>query len=99
MKRSLGISDFLEEDSNLSCSVVFPYFFALITEKGFVISPCYSLELCVGYIFPFLLCLLLIFFSQLFLGLLRQSIFLFALLFLGLGLSHCLQYNVTHLRP
>ena len=44
MKYSLGISNFLEEISNLSHSVVFLYFFALITEEGFLISPCYSLE-------------------------------------------------------
>ena len=47
MKCSLGISNFLEEISSLSHSVVFLYFFALITEEGFLISPCYSLELCV----------------------------------------------------
>ena len=47
MKCSLGISDFLEEISNLSRSVVFLYFFALITEEGLLISPCYSLELCI----------------------------------------------------
>ena len=41
---SLGISSFLEEISSLSHSVVFLYFFALITEEGFLISPCYSLE-------------------------------------------------------
>ena len=35
-------SNFLEEISNLSHSIVFLYFFALITEEG----PCYSLELC-----------------------------------------------------
>ena len=44
-KCSLGISNFLEEISSLSHLVVFLYFFALITEKGFLISPCYSLEL------------------------------------------------------
>ena len=42
MKCSLGISDFLEEISSLSHSVVFLYFFALITEESFLISPCYS---------------------------------------------------------
>ena len=41
---SLGISNFLEEISNLSHSIVFFYFFVLITEEGFLISPCYSLE-------------------------------------------------------
>ena len=33
--------------SSLSCSIVFLYFFALITGEGFHISPCYSLELCI----------------------------------------------------
>ena len=47
MKCSLGISNFLEEISSLSYSIVFLYFFVLITEKGFLISPCYSLELCI----------------------------------------------------
>ena len=45
MKCSFGISNFLEEISSLSHSIVFLYFFALITEEGFLISPCYSLEL------------------------------------------------------
>ena len=55
MKSSLGISNFLEEISSLSHSIVFLYFFALITEEGFLISPCYSLELCIqlGISFPF----------------------------------------------
>ena len=47
MKCSLGISNFLEEISSLSQSTVFLYLFALITEEGFLISPCYSLELCI----------------------------------------------------
>ena len=45
MKCSFGISDFLEEISSLSHSIVFLYFLALITEEGVLISPCYSLEL------------------------------------------------------
>ena len=40
MKCSLGSSNFLEEISSLSLSVVFLYFFALITEEGFLISSC-----------------------------------------------------------
>ena len=44
MKCSLGISNFLEEISSLSHSVVFLYFFALITQEVFLISPCYSLD-------------------------------------------------------
>ena len=52
---SLDISNFLEEISSLSHSVIFLCFFALITEEVFLISPCYSLELCIqmGIIFLF----------------------------------------------
>ena len=54
MKSSLGISNFLEEISSLSHSVVFLYFFALIAEEGFLISSCYSLELCIQMLISFL---------------------------------------------
>ena len=54
MKCSLGISDFLEEISSLSYSVVFLYFFALMAEEDFLISPCYSLELCIQMAISFL---------------------------------------------
>ena len=47
MKCSRGISHFLEEISSLSHFIVFLYFIALITEEGFLISPWYSLELCI----------------------------------------------------
>ena len=40
MKCSLGISNFLKEISSLSHAIVFLYFFALIAEEGFLISPC-----------------------------------------------------------
>ena len=60
MKCSLGISHFFEEISSLSHSVVFLSFFALITEEGFLISPCYSLELCIqmhiSFLFSFAFC-------------------------------------------
>ena len=36
MKYSLGISDFLEDISSVSHFIVFLYFFALITEEGFL---------------------------------------------------------------
>ena len=53
------------EISSLSHSIVFLYFFALFTEGGVPISPCYASELCIVRVsFPFLL--LLVFFSQLF---------------------------------
>ena len=99
MKCSLGISNFLEQISSLFHSIVFLYFFALITEEGFLISPCYSLEVYDGYIFPFLLCLSLLFFSQLSVSLLRQPFCLFEFLFLGDGLDHSLLYNVKNLHP
>ena len=54
MKCSLGISNFLEEISGLSHSIVFLYFFVLITEEGFLISPWYSLELCIQMDISFL---------------------------------------------
>ena len=47
MKCSLVISNLLEEISSLSYSVAFLYFFALIAEEGFLISPYYSLQLCI----------------------------------------------------
>ena len=65
MKCSLGISDFLKEVSSLSHSIIFLYFFALITEEGFLISPWYSLELCIQMGISFL-CHLLLLSSQLF---------------------------------
>ena len=56
LPKALGISNFLEEISSLSHSV-FLYFFAWIAEEGFLISPCYSLELCiqmgVSFLFSF----------------------------------------------
>ena len=40
-------SNFLEDIFSLSHSILSLYFFALITEEGFLISSCYSLELCI----------------------------------------------------
>ena len=82
MKSSIGSSDFLKEISSLSHSVVFLYFFALITEESFLISLFYSLKLSNGYVFPFLLCLLLLFFSQLFLRPPQTTSFRFCIFFL-----------------
>jgi len=48
-----------------------------------------------GCIFPFLLCLLLLFFSQLFVRSHETTILFFAYLFLGDGFDHRLLYNVT----
>ena len=99
MKYSLGISHFLEEISSPSHSVVFLYFFALIAEEGFLISPCYSLELCIQ-----MLCLSfspLLFASLLFSAICKASLdnhfAFFAFLFLGDGPDHHLLYNVMKL--
>ena len=45
MKYSLDTSNFLEEISSIFYFIIFLYFFELITEEGFLISPCYILEL------------------------------------------------------
>ena len=50
---TLVISNFLEEISSLSHSVLFLYFFALIADEGFLISSCYSLELCIQMLISF----------------------------------------------
>ena len=56
MKCSPGISNFLEEISSLSHSIIFLYFFTLITKEGLLISPCYSLEFCIKMDIYFLFC-------------------------------------------
>ena len=71
-----------EEISSLSHSVVFLYILALIPEEGFLISSCYSLELCIQMgISPFLLCFLLLFLSQLFVRPPQTAILLFSISF------------------
>src|SRR5574337_864483 len=82
MKCSLGISNFLEEMSSLSHSVVFLYFSALIAEEGFLISLLFFGTLhSDACIFPFLLCFLLLFFSQLFVRPPQTAILLFCIYF------------------
>ena len=85
MKCSLDISNCLEKIFSLSHSIVFLYFFAFITEEGFLISPCYSLELCIQMGISFLLCLSLLFSSQLFVRPLQATILPF-LHFFSLGM-------------
>ena len=83
MKHSLGISNFLEEISSLSHSIVFLYFIALISEEGFLISPCCSLELCIqmgiSFLFSFAFCFS--YFHSYLKGLLRQPFCCFAFVF------------------
>src|SRR5574340_124114 len=99
MKCSLGISNFLEEISSLSYSIVFLDFFALITKEGFLISPRYSLELCIQMLISFLFSFAFCFssFHSYLQGLLRQPFWVFAFLFHWDGLDSCLPYNVTNL--
>ena len=52
-----------------------------------------------GYIFPFLLCFSLLFFSQLFVRPPQTAFCFFAFLFRGDDLDPCLLYNVMNLRP
>ena len=83
MKCSLGISSFLEEISSLSHSVVFLYFFALIAEEGFLMSSCYSMELCIQMFISFLFSFAFhfFFFSQLFVRPPQTAILLFCISF------------------
>ena len=82
MASSLEISPFLEETSSLYHSVVFLYLFALIIEEGFLISPCYSLELCTKMVYlsfsPLLFASLL---AQLFVRPPQTAILLFCISF------------------
>ena len=100
MKCSLGISNFLEEISSLSHSIIYLYLFALITEEGFLIFPCYSLELCIQVGISFLSPLPLASLSSDICKTSSDNHFaFFAFLFLGDGLDHCLLYNVMNLHP
>ena len=81
MECSLGISNFLEEISGLSHSIAFLYFFALITEEGFLISPCYFLELWIQEYLSFSPLPLVLFFSQLFVRPLQTTILHFCIYF------------------
>ena len=94
MKYSLGLSNFLEEILSLSHSVVFLYFFALITE-GFLICSCNSLELCIQMPISFLFSLAFRFssFHSYVYGLPRQPFCFFAFLFHGDGLDPCCLYR------
>ena len=96
MKCSLGISNILEEISSLSHSTVFLYSLALITEEGFLISLCYSLELCIQMGISFLFSFAFSFSSQLFVRPPQTTILSF---FLGDGLEQCLLYKVMNLCP
>ena len=89
------VSNFLEGISHLSHSVVFLYFFARMIKEDSYLSLLFSATLhSNGYIFPFLLCLKLLFFSQLFVRPPQTAILSFAFPLLVDSLDHCLLYNV-----
>ena len=67
MKSSLGISNFLEEISSLSHSVFFSISWHWLLRKAFLsLLLSFGTRHSNGYIFPFILCFSLLFFSQLF---------------------------------
>ena len=97
----LGISDFLEEISSLSHSIVFLCFFELITWESFLTSLCYSLELSIQMDISFLFCFAFHFSSKLsyLWSLLRQLFCLFAFLMLGMVLftsSYIMSWTSIH---
>ena len=96
MKCSLGISNFLEEISSASYCIVFLYFFALFTLESFLLSSCYSLELCIqlDIYLSFPLCLSLLSFSQIFVRPPQRAICLDEFLF-----CHHLLYDITNFGP
>ena len=82
MKCSLDISNFLEDISSLSHSIVFLYFFALIRGRLSYLSLLFFGTLQSNRcIFPFLLCLSLLFFSQVFISPPQTTILPFCLSF------------------
>ena len=82
MKSSLGVSNFLEEISSLSHCIVFLFLCRDHWGRLSYLSLLFSGTLhSNGYIFPFLLCLLLLFFSQLFVRPPQTAILLFCISF------------------
>ena len=88
MKCPLGISNFLEEISSLYHSIVFLYFFALITwgRLSYLSLLLFGILHSKRYIFPLLFCLLLLFFSQLFVRPPQTAILPLHFFFLMMGL-------------
>ena len=90
MKYSLGIFNFLKDISSLSHSIAFSLFICIVHLRRvsrlsllFFGTPHSD-----GYIFPFLLCLPFLFFSQLFVNVSSDNHFVLLHLFLGDGFGH-----------
>ena len=95
VKCSLGISNFLEETSSLSHSIIFLCFFALITKEGFLISPAILWNCAFKWVYLSFSPLLLA--SLLFSAISKASsdnYFAFLHFVLGDGLDHCLLYSI-----
>ena len=92
---------FLEEIFTLSHFIVFLPLFSCFTKKGLLISPCYSLALCIhlGLSFPFPLAFSFSSFLSYLQSLLRQPLCLLAFLFLWDCFGHCLLCNIMNLHP
>ena len=99
VKCSLGVSNFLEEISIPSRSVVFLYFFALITEKAFLSLLAFLWNSVFKWVY--LSFSPLPFTSLIFIAVYKasQTTILPFCFFPGDGLDHCLLYNVTNLHP
>ena len=95
----IDISSFLEEISSLSHSIVFLHLFALFLSEAHLISPYYSLELCIQMGISFLFSFAFSFFSQLFVKPPQTTSLPSSFLFLWDGFGHCLLYSVTNLCP
>ena len=100
MKCSLGISNFLEEVANLSCSVVFLFLCIVALRRLSFFSLLFSGTLhSFGYIFPFFTCLSLTFFSQLFVRLPQTTTSPSWISFSLVDFYHHLLYSITNLCP
>ena len=99
MKCSLVISNFLEEISSLSHSIVFLYFFALITVEAVLslLAILWNSVFKWVYLFFFSFAFHFSSFHSYLKALHRQPFFPFPFLFLGDGLDPCLPYNITNL--
>jgi len=94
------VYNFLEEVSSLSHSIVFFYFFGLFTKESFLFSPWYTWNSAFRWVYlSFLLCILCLFFSQLFIRTPKTTICLFTFLFLGHVFVHHIVYNDANLHP
>ena len=87
--------------SSLSHSIVFVYFFSLITEEGFLISPAILWKSVFKWVYLSFspLCLASLLSTAIYKASSESYFTFFVFLFVGDGLDHCLLYHGTNLRP